>query len=574
MAISVDDRAEPQRSRNLSTGQAGSGRTLRPARGGMWPAAVVIMVGLGGAVVQPLNGDIRFEAGAESASWWGIAETFTHRPLAYRLMTAAAFAPARLFGEGGAGFEIALQVIALVLCAAAAARLGRALVRRGVPGPVAGPLAVAVGAAAAFQGAVSVWEPDWLATVLTVLAVAVGLTGAGRRTRLVTGLLAGILLAAAAAIKIVTLPIALIGLIAIGWLDRRRAPVVLGSAVAAGLAWIGVVAVRWPVELTWLIELSVLQPNQDGLLGRAASGLGGALLTWPVLIMVPAAILLLSAGRSGTDRLRTGGVLAAVVLLGLAPAILQRQYFVYHFAALPVLAGALLVPAAVRAGRVGASRLLAGLVTGTIAAAVLTRMPADWRLQHQAAILAGLGALMIITAVAVRPRPGIRPRPSDDRLWPAAVIAAASMITTLLPGQTSTVPLVDGPAGLLNVNTAAVTAAQRETGRRIRAELGAGTPVLYLAYGELAYFVGNATPCRYLSPTWLQRARYNPEIRHTRSYADNLSCLAAPEPRVLLLQTDWFRLGRQPASLRQAIERRYDCSTAPEIDGILLCPRR
>jgi hypothetical protein len=119
-----------------------------------------------------------------------------------------------------------------------------------------------------------------------------------------------------------------------------------------------------------------------------------------------------------------------------------------------------------------------------------------------------------------------------------------------------------------------VTERHRNNAREVRRTIGADTPVLYLAFGDVNYFVRNPTLCRYPVSVWLQRARYNPAVLDTVSYAENLACLDDPAPRFLLLDGNWFRLNRQPEPLRRAIEKVYDCSGARDLDGLLICPRR
>lgn len=549
------------------TGRVGLLRVALPA---------VIAIAAGFAVLLPLNGDVRFEAGVEQTSPRPVADTFTHRPLAYRLIMSAAFTPARLFGESSRAFELAMQATALLLCALAALLLHRALIDRGLPAATTRPLAIAVGAGVGLQGAVSVWEPDWLALVLTVVAVAVGLLGRDdRRTWLPAVAGAGVLLTAAASIKIVTLPIALIGLVLIAIFDRRRAIAAMIMAAVAGVGWVGLTAWLWPRELRWLAELSALQPPNTEPVWRALLGLGCALLAWPLTIMLPAALAVLFAGRPARTRLGHGSVIAVVLLLALLPAVVQQQFFIYHFAAFPVITAAVLVLAVVRADRATATRLVIGTAIAGLGAAVIIRLPASWRVDQPAAFVVGLGAAMIIAVLVVRRQD--RSAGPVSRVAPSAVAAAccATMIGIVAPGPTSTTPLTEVPqTGLVNIYTAEATDHRQQTAQQVRRLIGVDTPVLYLAFGDANYFIRNPTPCGYPASVWLQRARYNPPVVGTTSYAENLACLDDPEPRFLLIDGGWFQLPKQPEPVRRMINSNYRCADAPEIDGLLICPRR
>ncbi|GAB3758761.1 hypothetical protein [Microlunatus parietis] len=559
----------------VSTLDDGRGRLLgaaEPARLIRYLTPAVVIIAAGCAALLPLNGDVRFQAGVEQTSPVPVAETFTHRPMLYRLIMAAVFAPSRLFGESSRRFEFGMQVSALLLCCLAGLLLYRALRDRGLPAGTAQPLAVAVAAAAGLQGAVSVWEPDWLALVLTVLAVAIGLLGRDDdRSWWPAAAGAGVLLAAAASIKIVTLPTALIGLVVLAVLAWRRAVAATVVATVAGLAWIGVIASLWPRELHWLIELSALQPPNLEPVWRTGLGLGSALLAWPVLIMLPAALGVLLAGRTARTRLRLGALAVLIMVLALLPAVVQQQFFIYHFVAFPVIAAAVLVLAVRRAAPTTAARLLIITVVAAMAAAVAIRLPAPLRVEHPAVVLAGLGLAMVLGVVLT-----LRgDRPTGSRPAAAAAVCCATMISIVAPGPTGTTPLTEVPqTGLINIYSAETTERRQDTGRRVRQLIGADTPVLYLAFGDVNYFVRNPTPCAYPAAVWLQRARHNPAVITTTGYAENLACLSDPAARFLVIDGSWFQLPRQPEPLRRMITDRYDCEDAPEIDGLLICPRR
>lgn len=553
-------------------GRARPPGAAEPTRLIRYATSALVIIAAGCAALLPLNGDVRFQAGVEQTSPLPVAETFTHRPLAYRLIMAAVFTPARLLGESSRQFEFAMQLSALVLCCVVALLLYRGLRDRGLSAGTARPLAVVVGVTAGLQGAVSVWEPDWLAMVLTVLAVAVGLLGRDDdRSWLPAAAAAGVLLAAAASIKIVTLPTALIGLVVLAVLARRRGVATTVAATGAGLAWVGLIVWVWPRELHWLTELSALQPPNTEPVWRTALGLGSAQLAWPVLIMLPAALAVLLAGRTRRARLRLGALAGLVLVLALLPAVIQQQFFIYHFVAFPVIAAAVLVLAVRHAAPTTAARLLIITVAAAAAATVAVRLPASVRVDHPAAVLAGL-CLAMVLAVVLTLRGD---RPTGSRPAAAAAVCCATMISIVAPGLTATTPLTEVPqTGLINIYTAETTERRQHTALEVRRLIGVDTPVIYLAFGDVNYFIQNPTPCASPAAVWLQRARHNPAVMTTTGYAENFGCLSDAAARYLVIDGNWFQLPRQPEPVRRVIADRYACDDAPEIDGLLICPRR
>lgn len=108
----------------------------------------------------------------------------------------------------------------------------------------------------------------------------------------------------------------------------------------------------------------------------------------------------------------------------------------------------------------------------------------------------------------------------------------------------------------------------------VRDRIGADSQVLYLAFGDVAYFLGDPTPCRYPSPTFLQRGIALDEVRGLASYQENAACLTDPRMRYLVRAPGWFDLDNLEAPLAQAIRATYDCSAPLRTDDVVVCPRR
>ena len=93
-------------------------------------------------------------------------------------------------------------------------------------------------AALALIGPATVLEPEWRAVVVTVAGVGPALALPSRPPcGVLSAVLGGLLLMVAAAIKVVTLPIAVIGLVALLVVDRRRCVIATVAAVLGG--WSG-----------------------------------------------------------------------------------------------------------------------------------------------------------------------------------------------------------------------------------------------------------------------------------------------------------------------------------------------
>ena len=174
---------------------------------------------------------------------YSVAETFSHRPITFRLLSAAqAWLPdqvSRLSGpstswRGIVIFEAGFRFVAMLAAAGAAVLLWRGLAR--LWGGAAWPYGIAAFAALAFT-APATGEPDWMAALLTVAAV-----GAALLWRpVVGGTVGGLFLALAALVKISTLPVAVAGLAILWVLDRRRGWLAGAAALVSGLVAVGLI---------------------------------------------------------------------------------------------------------------------------------------------------------------------------------------------------------------------------------------------------------------------------------------------------------------------------------------------
>ena len=141
-----------------------------------------MLLGLIAATVATLgllvNGNIRYQVGVGRVSGYSVAETFSHRPIVFRLASAAqAWLPERaseLIAPRGDWwrvwtFEVGFRSVAALLAAGAAVLLWRGLRTRW--GSAAWPYAVAAYAALVFT-APATGEPDWMAAPPTAFAFA------------------------------------------------------------------------------------------------------------------------------------------------------------------------------------------------------------------------------------------------------------------------------------------------------------------------------------------------------------------------------------------------------------------
>lgn len=521
-------------------------------------AATLLVVG------YPLNGNLRYETGVHRVSGCSAADTFSHRPMLFRLISAGqAWLPTQasgLFGEPGSferawAFEAGYRLLGFIACAVAAALLARGL-RRWL-GSASWAYGLAAYAALVFT-APATGEPDWWAAVLAVAAV--GAAGLFERPW-AGGAASGVLLAGVALVKLSTLPVGLAALVIVVALDRRRGVLAGASAFVAGSVAIVLIAVLVPHELAWLLDIRALQPplwtadTPAELFGYLAN----LAARWPTIVLLPAFFV-------GAP-LREAVPAAAAIALAAAGFVAQGQYFGYHAIPLVVLSAALAVTTLRRSHGLLRWPLLAWI--GWTAA--LFVLPAEWRLAHQGVLfrVAGGGALLLALgqAVAIGRRPRLT-RAATTR-W-AALLALLAMLATQSPWSAESLSL--GTASKTSAANLAALRSDLADAARIHAVIG-DEPVAYLTFGATTYLLGNPTRCRYPSPLFLQRPRAAEKVS-AATRGENLGCLTQPDARWLVWDRDWLHRKGAPADLLAVIDATWNCADAVVVDGLTLCPRR
>lgn len=529
-----------------------------------WWVMAVLAVGTLLTTGLMLNGNLRYQVGVGRVSGFSVAETFSHRPLVFRLLSAAhAWLPEQASGLAGPDgswdrlwvFEAGFRLTAAVLAGLAAWTLWRGLSTRW--GSSAWPCAVAGYAALVFT-APATGEPDWLAALLTMAAVGAALCGRPWPG----GSAAGVLLALAALVKISSLPVAVAGLVLIWALDHRRGWIAAASATGAGVLAIGLIWWLAPYEIGWLLDIRALQPSPIDADTAAVVGtyLVNLAARWPSVALLPA-FFVGSPARQGWP------ALAAVVLLALGVG-LQGQYFGYHAIPLVVLSAVLAVRTIQRS--CGALRWPLVLLCGWTL--VLFVLPADQRVGHPLRLTVLTMAVVIGLAgwqwLALRRQPALSRRRAD--LW-AAVLVPLSLLATQTPFSAESLTL-----GTANRTPRGSEAAlQREVAEtaEVHALIGQRTHVAYLTFGEATYVLGNPTRCRYPSALFLQRPRTAERVSPANR-EENLACLAHPGVRWLVWDQTWLRPETAAPDLLAVIDRTFDCASGRVIGGYTLCPRR
>jgi hypothetical protein len=370
------------------------------------------------------------------------------------------------------------------------------------------------------------------------------------------------LFVAAAAMKIVTLPTALIGLLVVGVLDRRQLFRSLVSSVVIGVLYVVVTMIWVPWEVTWLIDIRPLQPPFSASLHEAPMFFLASAAHWPAMILFPAALIL--ANR--TERL----VVMAAVFLATASIVFQGQYFQYH-------AGTLFVITTVAVFRALKSQVTnrtgIGILAIVVAAAALSATSTAWRGSHQAtwgAVTIAVAVIGIGWALAVRSQ-------QIPRRHLGLVVAALTTLALLYPAMT---PF---SAGLVRMSGTGIPEVVRDLGtptpeegtaREVRRRIGKNVPVTYLTFGDWAYFLGNPTFCRYPSPLFLQRTRYTTAHLESWSYQENLACIDEPRSQWLIVERGWFHLSKAPPELQARVAAQWDCGAAFKTGELTICPRR
>lgn len=527
----------------------------------------VVLVTLIQIFVPGVNQDVRFVVGSLDttvAAGFTWAETWAHRPLVARWIVGVlgGLTPGRFWL-----FEVGLRVWSVLLVAGAAWLLWRGL-RRVLDPRVAAWSALAAGAALAWAPGWDFAEPEWYATVFALAAIGVGLIGRPGPW------LAGVLLAVTALVKYTTAATALAALIVLAVLLHRRKGGNRDVAVAAGVTLVGtpvlfgLTVLIEPHEWQWLRDMPTLNPGfRLDAVPELVEGFANSLVVSPVtgVAAVTIVLLLTSAGAPG----RRIGWLALLCLAVLAvPFVVQQQNFLYHLAPVPVAAATLVAGVAASTPRIPVALPVTGILSGVAGIGLFALGPRTRdQLWWVAAVV--MAAVLVIGLVIVLLR------------WSAptttALIAAACLVpllVTLSPRTAYSYSLAHNRTTALTNLELARSGEQRQVA--VQKRLPPDTKALYLSFGA-PYWLGNPTPCRYASPTFLQRATgaRADQIARTPSYAENLACLSDPAAAVVVIEPGWFDLDRVRPEVRAAVASNFDCLNPwLDADGLLICPRR
>ncbi|MFF3947491.1 hypothetical protein ACFYYN_22030 [Streptomyces sp. NPDC001902] len=542
-------------------------RTLRPA---LWGGATTAVVLLGySAITSGMNGDLRYVlACLRSAKGGGfsVSDTFVHRPLFYRWFVAGL--DSLTFGST-ATREMIIRIAAVLLCAATGLALRTALARR-LPLRDATLTAAVVALALAFAPKIDFLQPEWTATLLSVLAIAAAL---GIERPWPAAAVAALPLGLAVMMKYSTAATALMALLLLFAVDRMRA-VRLGLVTGvSSLVLFGISVLAGSRELQWAKDMPKINQgaltrkglDPSFLLDKSASFLVDRAYLSPVVALLPAALLLLLSRQEDRRRRAELAALAALIILVCVAAVaVQGNWFGYHAASLPVGAAALwglAVAAWYRAH--GRPPLFFTAVTAVYAAFVPFAEQSPHAVQGVAAgwaaalvaLLAATADLLLARRTAVRPaRPG---RLAAAAVALSAVVGVFCLAAAIWPGSPQLMN-----AGHVVYGNGAFAARSDQTAveaAEVNRQIPDGAPVLYLAFGDVAYYVGHPTPCRYPVPTFLQRTKYLPDVNKLPSYKENLRCITEDPASYAVLQRSWFQLANVDKALAATVESTYDC---------------
>ncbi|WP_375424105.1 hypothetical protein [uncultured Friedmanniella sp.] len=553
-----------------------------------------------------LWGDVRYTLGVERATaltGWSAAATWTHRPLLNRLLMAGLD-----HLTVGAHREDQLLLLSALLAGLAVWPLATALAPR-LGRAEAAAAGSALLAALVWAPPRTMLQPEWYALVLAASAVGVGAhptTQARRRRAAATASAA--LMVAAVLMKWTTAGTAATAwlvLVALTWRTERRRLVLLTLMAAVLLPLVlGAEVLAVPHEGRWLTEIPRLNPPADAL--RWCSPLSvphdpchlqslafNEALGSPLLLLLPAAVVLLVGTLPGRARWAALVLPVLAVALSVTTTLIQAQYFSYHVAAVPVVAagwvGWAAASAVRRTGRVPAEIVAPALIAAVVLTGLLAR-PAAERTSPRAVLLGhslaawtyGFSVLVALSATvgavtAVRRTQRLdRPAGPVARRGPAGAVTALALLAALaLPLLPAIGYSFDGAnAGRTALGEQRLATRDAAAGAAIRARIGPGTPVVYLGFGDRPYWVREPTSCRYAAATFLQRSAYR-DVDGLASLRENLACLADPRARYAVVQNGWIHLDRADPAVRQSLATTFDCDR-PVLTAanLTVCPRR
>ncbi|MFJ9022759.1 hypothetical protein ACIRPU_22720 [Streptomyces sp. NPDC102259] len=521
--------------------------------------------------------DIRYVLAAlrtTGASGLSPSEIFAHRPFFYRWLLAGLDS---VTGGSNAVREALLRLIGIVLCAAAGLLLHRAL-RRRMPERDALLVSGLVALTLAFAPVIDYLQPEWFAIVFATVAVAAAL---GVRRRWQATALAALPLALALLMKYSTAGTAAMALLVVFAVDRVRG-LLLAAATAVGTgllfalsAWSG------SRELQWLRDMPHINAHALGkdpivvsdLLLRTADYLGDRIAVTPVLALLPGALLLFAATLP-SRRQRAEAVLVTLLLLVIALAVVvyQGNWFAYHGESLPVLAAALTALAIGRwygaHGRPPLCLTLLALLYGATPLLALVRTDVDtdvvaW-LASAAALLAGAADLLWVRA----------PRARALRVPVALPVLAVVVCLAATVWPLSGVRVIEGRIVTTNAELKAQARSAEAAAKQVDAELPDGVPVLYLTFGQQAYYIDHPTACRYPFPTFFNVPKQLTEVPSLESTRENVRCITQEHPAAYAVyQPSWLSLGIIDPRIAADIRRAYQCPK-PVNQQLVVCTAR
>jgi hypothetical protein len=525
-----------------------------------------------------LNADVQYVLGGLSVSDAGWSDTFVHRPLAYRGVLAAINAlagTAAPVADRPIAFETAVRGLGWVAALAAGVALWLGLRRH--LGPI---VAAGCGAAASLALMLApqwdVLQGEWLAALLAIAGV--GATLLPRRL-VVGGVAGGLLLALAAGMKLATVFLVPAAVVGIALLDPGRARALLVGTAAWGVALIAVTLAH-PTEWRWTVEMAALNAGTATSLAAsvadASVGLVEKAIGSPVMLVAPAAAVMVVRLEPAARRRRVGLALVVIGVLALAPMLAQARWTPYHAAALPVGAAILVVGAGMswwlRTGR-PPWLLAVGIAAVSVASTLLLGSDRDVRLGWSAAAR-WVSVLVAVILALLASREPAEPEPNRSGRPAAMLLIGLAALLAFVPAAApaSAWSLAVRGSARTNASWTEASLQRRDEMRELSDAIGRDTLVLYLAYGDIPYHMGNPTACRYPSPLWLASGTSHTFVREMWSYEDNLRCIHDTSADRVVIQPGWVFGGSQTGDLRVAL-RRFDCEGPISAAGIRTCSR-
>lgn len=545
-----------------------------------------------------LNGDVRYTLGAlETGSQGGAggpATIFVARPLAYRLLLWLLDGSRKVLGleAGSQAAETVIRLTTLALVVGVTALLWAGVRRHLGPRP-AGTVAIATGVALGISTPFNFLEPDWVGVLIAVAAIGAALAPSRDWLGVVLG---GAAVWLCVAMKLATAPWAVLAIGVVAAFTWSRGWRILGAGSGLIVVWLLATWKFQPLEWMWLRDMVALVPTSPLKVGirwwdsfTLAKALRNIAVQSPIVLLLPAALVALVGSRPAGRRLPAAALAAAALPLSVAAPYGQGEWLAYHFAGLPVLAAGLTAAAictpALR--RAAIPFLLIAAVAG-IASMVVLGLPPGTRARHVE--LVGFGCFVIMAATVglvvaglIRTDHGSQPAilperapvaPRGTTLVVGSIALSLGLMVPVLPS--SHWALTGGYAAGKNSGRADSDQRFRLEVARLHRQIGAQTPVLYLTFGQQAYFLGNPTSCRYPSPQWLQRSTRFPHVREFASYADNLRCVMEDRSaQWLVVDPRWIDLQGLDKPVRDRLNTNFDCARAlGKKTSLHLCPRR